>query len=160
MAGSGYKQLNQDSASAVTATRTLGNELGDERIETSPHRRYMFVYNDGGSDISPGFGCVLVSGATNYSVTVTSVTSVTPCFGVVRHSTLTTATYGWVLKQGFVQLEADAETGLAVNDRVILGDAGVHTRITGATGTLTPIHGIVAQATASAGSGFGYVNCL
>jgi len=155
-ANNGIQQLFQEGVSNVTATNSV--ELGT--IRWVDNRSYRYAYNDGGEQISPGLGCVLVSGTTGYSVTITSVTDVTPCFGVVFHNTATTSTFFWAVTQGYVPLEADLDEALGVRELVSLGPNGVHTPYSDTTAVKVAPHGIVAQATASAGSGFGYVNCF
>jgi hypothetical protein len=158
----GLRQTFQESVSAVTATKSVDLDLGTIRYEGG--RVYQYVYNKGTTAASPGYGMCL-SAATGFSVTVSSVTGVDACFGVVYNATLTTNTYGWIVKQGFVPLEAHADSILAVGDFVVLGSAGVCSRKqTAATAvdliTAQPAFGQVAQATASGGSAYGYVNCL
>ena|SRR3990167_1395545 len=158
MANSGLQQLFEESVSAVTATNSV--QLGTVRYENG--RRYQYVYNNGTTAISPGYGCI-ISALTGYSVTISSTTEVKLCFGVVYHNTLTTATYGWVVKDGFVPVQCTASTGLAVGDSLVLGDDGVATRITLITGyTNFPVYtyGYVVQATASGGSGYALVHCF
>ena len=81
---------------AVTATTaTLGPndpEVGAECVE-GPNR-YVFVYNDGNSTIPTAQGCVLQSGATGYSVTVSSVTSADILIGVAVNTISTGPTVG------------------------------------------------------------------
>lgn len=158
----GHQQVFFDSVSNITATKDPGMQLGTLREEGG--RTYMYVYNKGATQASPGYGMCLSAG-TGYSVTVSSVTGIDACFGVVYHATFTTATYGWIVKRGFVPLEAHADSALAVGDFVVLGSAGVCSRKdTAATGvdllTAQPAFAQVAQATGSGGSAYGYCNCF
>jgi hypothetical protein len=118
------------------------------------------VYNTGTTQIIPGNGCI-VSGVTGYSVTVSSVTSVDTFFGVCKHATLTTGTYGWVVTRGWVPMKAVPNSGLASADYVMAGTDGVFT-VPGSvvTGYIGNFVGKVTQSTASAGLGYGYVNCM
>jgi len=153
----GITQLHTESVSNVTATNSV--ELGTRR--TTGNKEYVYVFNAGGEQASPGQG-VIVSALSGYSVTVSSLTETTPVFGVVNEATLTTDTYGWVVVRGHCQLKAPTNTGLAVGDNLSPGDDGVHARITAITGytNFPSIHGYVTNATASAGTGEGWVNCL
>jgi len=150
---------NQDaffeSVSAVTTTNTV--ELGTRRTEGE--NDYIYVYNNGASDINPGHGAT-VSALTGYSVTVSSVTSINPCIGVCMHTTFTTATYGWLVTKGIAVVEATANTGIAVGDALVLGTDGVHTRLTGATGYFFPAHAYAVAATASGGSSSAFIHCF
>lgn len=141
-----------ESVSAVTATNTV--ELGTIREQGGD--KYVYVYNNGNSQASPG-QCVTISALTGYSVTVSTTTSISPVFGVVKHATMTTGTYGWLLVAGQAPIRAEANTGLAVADAVVAGTDGVNSRKTGATGYFFQEHGFITQATASAGLAFGWV---
>ncbi len=152
----GPQYLFNESVSAVTATPSI--LLGTHRFEQGDD--YVYVYNNGTTQISVGNGCIL-SGTTGYSVTVSSVTSVDTYFGVCKHTTLTTATYGWGVTRGFVSLKAVANSGLASADYVMAGDNGTFcVPSTVVTGYIGNFCGKVVQSTASAGIGFGWVNCL
>jgi hypothetical protein len=100
MSGSFLRQAFTESVSAVTATKPAGLDLGTIRYEGG--LKYIYVYNAGTTQISPTFAAHLQTGASDYTVTITH-TAKTPGFiGVVKHTTLTTATYGWVVCQGRV----------------------------------------------------------
>lgn len=153
----GYKQTNDTPVSQVCATAlsVLGDRIhwkGDE---------YVYVYNDGNSEISPGFGVVL-SAVSGYSVTVSSVTEINECAGVVKNATFTTADYGWVVVNGFVAVEAPAGDSLAVGDRIVMGTDGVSAPVTTATALVAQqrIHGYMLDGTASAGSALAHVKCF
>jgi len=158
MAAFGFRDAWPEIISAVTATKDIGITLGEYRVWENDV--YRFAYNDGGEQISPGFGCIIKSGATDYSVTITSISGVTPCFGVVKHATALTATFFWAITRGRVEVEADIDTGIAIFDQLVLGPDGVFTRITGATGYKTPVIAQALAGTASAGSATAYVNCF
>ena len=72
---------------------------------------YRWVYNEGNTDIAPGLLAQLNSAATGYSVTVTNATNTGRPVGVVKHATLTTDTYGWLLTKGFGKIEMNATSG-------------------------------------------------
>jgi len=112
MAFQGLDPILFESVSNVTAS--LGDrspELGTRVIKDGVE--YMFVYNAGGEQISPGYGCVHNSATAGFSVTVSSVSSADVLVGVCHHATLTTDTYGWVATKGVVPVEVpDAASAL------------------------------------------------
>ncbi len=150
----GRPQTFNESVSAVTATNTV--ELGTIREQGGD--RYVYVYNAGNSQANPGL-LLTITALTGYSVTISTTTSISPVFGVVKHATMTTGTYGWMLTKGQAPLRAEASTGLAVADPLVAGTDGVNARKTGATGYFFAEHAVVTQATASACLAFGWVNC-
>ena len=152
---SGRQEIFDESVSAVTLTPS--NTIGTTRYEGE--NKYLYVFNAGGEQISPGLG-VTISAVTGYSVTVSSVTSVNPCIGVVENATLTTDTFGWVVTRGFVSIEMTAQTGIAASEPIILGTNGVHARATGATGYAFAPHGFGVGTIGSGASGVAYVNCF
>lgn len=158
MSGSnfGYPPIVNESVSAVTATPSM--MVGVRRFEQGDE--YLYVYNNGTTQIAPGNGCI-VSGVTGYSVTVSSVTSVDTFIGVCKHATITTGTYGWVVTRGWVPFRAAANSALASADYVMASDNGTFcVPSTVVTGYIGNFIGKVTQSTASAGLGFGYVNCM
>jgi hypothetical protein len=85
---------------------------------------YIKVYNTGADrQISKGLGatCSLVTG---YSVTVSSVSN-DVFVGVVKHSTLTTGTYGWLVRKGFVSVNLGADGSCAAGAPLMAGVDGV-----------------------------------
>lgn len=122
-------------------------------------REYVFVYNDGGEDINPGQGCVLQSGATGMSVTVSAVTSADIVVGVVRNATLTTGDYGWAVTRGITPLEMDPDYSAAVGEPVGVALNGNFALVSGATGNAVPAVGKMLEAAASAASGSAYICC-
>ncbi len=108
------------SVSMVTATLGANDpEVGT--VVREGDEEYIFVYNDGNSQISKGFGAVCTA-VTGYSVTVSSITHTDYPIGVCKHATLTTNTYGWLLRKGFGQ--AHANSALVAGDLVCLGVDG------------------------------------
>jgi len=98
--------------SAVTGNPS--NEIGARRYHKG--EEYVYCYNAGGSQISPTYGVKLITAASAYSVAVTSISDVAnPFVGVVKHATLTTGTYGWVMTKGFSLLEAHANSTITGN---------------------------------------------
>lgn len=97
----------EESVSAVTATNSV--DLGSRRVWKG--EEYVYCYNASDTQISPSYGVKLVTGASGYSVAVTSLTDTAhPFVGVVRHVTMTTNTYGWVMARGFTNVEGDADS--------------------------------------------------
>ncbi len=82
---------------------------------------YVFVYNTGNSQISKGQFAVC-SAVTGYSVTVSSLTHVDVPVGVCKHATLTTSTYGWLVKKGFAPMQAGS--AVAAGDALTPGADG------------------------------------
>lgn len=137
-----------ESVSAVTATPSV--DVGTLRIEGD--EKYVYCYNTGGSQISVG-RCATVSAVSGYSVTVSSVSG-DAVVGFVKHATLTTATYGWLVCRGFVDsvTNAMAGTALAAGDVIQAGaDGGVAKGVTGQN------VGKMMTATGSAGSGHAFI---
>jgi len=152
----GYQSISPIGVSHVCATAKA--QLGDRKWVKG--NEYVYVYNAGGEEIYPGYG-VCYSAVSGYSVTVSSVTEVNECAGVVANVTFATADYGWILVNGFVKVEAPASDILAVGDRIQMGTDGVHAPVTTATAlvAVNRIHGYMLDATASAGSALAHVKC-
>ncbi len=108
--------------SVSMVTGTLGpNDPEPGMVCQDGDERYIFVYNNGTSQITVGCGAVATA-VTGYSVTVSSITHVDYPVGVCKHATLTTGTYGWLLQKGFSQ--AKAGSALVAGDLVCLGVDG------------------------------------
>jgi len=140
-------------AGVSMVTKTLG--VNDPEVGTRLRygdEDYVFVYNAGNSQISPGYGAIL-SAVTGYSVTVSSTTSVDLCVGVVKHATLTTETYGWLLTKGFGKVVDQVGNGIAAGNLVILAADGTVVAKTISTGFVGPVLGKTMGAIASASSG-------
>lgn len=148
----GISPLRFGSLSMVTAT--LGSsdpEIGTRATDSG--NDYLFVYNDGTTQISVGNGAVLAAGATGYSCTVTSVAGQSP-LGVCYHATLTTATYGWLLTRGFGKATIAASTLATAGEILQLVAAGLWTHksyVTAPLGATGPDSGKVVTATTSGG---------
>lgn len=125
--------------SMVTATLGTNDPEIGTTIEEGDEK-YIFVYNAGNSQISTGRAAVL-SGVTNYSVTVSSVTSVDFGVGVCKHATLTTGTYGWLLTRGFTQVQMGANDSCTTGDILRLAVDGAFALASNATGNLSPVVG-------------------
>lgn len=147
--------------SAVSmVTATLGSkdpEIGTRCTEGNVE--YIFVYNAGTSQISPGFGAT-VSAITGYSVTVSSVTDIDTVVGVCRNVTLTTGTYGWLVTKGFTTIQMGTNNSCVTGGMLGIGvDGGFATaKVSANTDTaMGPIVGKALTSVASAGSGLAYI---
>jgi hypothetical protein len=146
--------------SVSMVTTSLGSndpELGQECMEAGV--KYRFVYNAGNSQILPGYGVVLQSAATNYSITVSAATSADWCQGVVKHATLTTGAYGWVVTQGITPVQMGATSGSVASRGLIeLGADGVFVPVSNTTGNKAGAVGQALAAIVSSASGSAFVN--
>ena len=157
--------LFTESVSAVTATNSVA--LGSVRYESG--KEYTYVYNGNTEQITTGRGVRLASAATGYTVDV-AVPAISTCsanvlFGVCVNATFTTATYGWICKRGFVQLENIGASSIGAGDIVHLTTSGTfryYSAIT-AHGMYTMDWGAAkateAQATTTTGSFTAYISC-
>lgn len=144
------------SVSMVTATLG-GNDPtpGDRTVYGD--EKYVFVYNAGNSQISPGYGAVL-SAVTGYSVTVSSTTNADFFVGFCKHATLTTGTYGWLVTQGFCQVTTTANDSCVTGQMLTLGVDGTVALKSQSTGYLTPVIGKAMASIASGSSGTAYIS--
>lgn len=142
--------------SNVTASPGDGVELGS--LIEHDGKLYRYVYNTGNSQISVGEGAT-VSGVSGYSVTVSSTTMADIFVGVCHHATLTTATYGWLVVQGFAKVKAPVNSALAAGDILQVGGDGRFGAIVSASTDVLDTGGIgkVTVATGSAGIGEAFV---
>ena len=148
-------QVHFSGLSMVTATLGINDpEVGAVRRDGD--EEYIFVYNAGNSQINPGYGAI-VSAVTGYSVTLSSVSGNGDFpIGICRHATLTTGTYGWLMKKGFTNFKATADSAAVAGNQLVMGDDGVWGTKTISTGYIGNTFGKVMIATASAGTGVGY----
>ena len=162
--GSGIGYAFQETVSAVTETKSVGIDLGTVRYEDG--REYQYVMNGGNSAILPANGCILASGATGYTVTISSVASYAVCFGLVREATITTGAYGWVMKRGITTFQAAADdNSWSTRVGLVMGANGTFQAASFISGQSSDIGilNVCGQSLASmatAGSGLGYFNCL
>lgn len=118
--------------------------------------RYVYVYNNGTSQISQGLAAV-ISGVSGLSVTVSSVAG-TDGFpiGIAKNATIATAAYGWLMYQGFSGFTAQANDSFAVGDPIALGTDGkmsMHSNATGFSAAITIGKCIVATASGTSNAG-------
>lgn len=147
--------------SFVTASLVTSKdpELGAKTTEGGNDYRWM--YNGGNSTINPGYGVVLQSGATGYTMTLSSVTSADLVVGVVKHAAIATACYGWVLTKGFVNVQMGATSGtVAAADLLDIAGNGVFVKASNTTGNLAAPVGQALAAIVSSASGAAYVRCF
>lgn len=132
-------------------------DVGTQRVEGLNH--YLYVYNDCNSSIGTGKGCVLQSGATGASVTVSSVTSADFLMGVAVN-TLTTGAYGYVLARGIgtVQMKAGASASVAAGGLIEVAADGFFAPVSLTTGNLAPACGKALAAITSGTSGSAFIS--
>lgn len=132
-------------------------DVGTQRVEGLNH--YIYVYNDGGADITTGLGAVLQSGATGASVTVSSVTSADFLMGVAVN-TLTTGTYGYLLARGIgtVQMKAGASATVAAGGLIEVAANGFFAPVSNTTGNAAPACGKALAAITSGTSGSAFIS--
>jgi hypothetical protein len=145
-----------ESVSQVTATPS--HNLGERVIHNG--EEYIYCYNAGGAQISKGLGVKFVTGASGYSVAATSLTDTfNPCVGVVKHSTLAAADYGWVLSKGFVTVTV--VSALTADYKAIaLGVDGKFIEASGTTtmGTAAKVGVALNVNTGAGGSAYAFIN--
>lgn len=112
----------QGVSSVVSAASKVKHRLGERVVFEG--NEYCYVYNAGGAEIDQYHGCVL-SAVSGYSVTVSSVSAVSPLFGVAAHVTIPTANYGWVLTKGIANVANDRDdSALTAGGTIYLGADG------------------------------------
>ena len=143
-------------------TESLGGKypkLGEETYD-SDGNKYVYIYNDCNSQISPGYGVAVQSGvSTPYSCTLSTVTSADLLVGVVKHSTITTGSYGYVVTRGVVNVEMLATSGsVATNSPIEIGANGAFAPVSNTTGNKAGIKGKSLAAIVSGASGSAYIS--
>lgn len=157
MAFQGLAPVLFESVSNVTATNSV--ELGTRAVVDG--RSYCYVYNGGNSEIGVGRG-VIATGTSGYTVTVSSVTGVDAFVGVCYHATIATGYYGWVVSRGHTKIKMHANSVCTAGDLLSAGaDGAFAAAALAGTSIVAPyVCGKAAIATASAGVGEAFVNCL
>jgi hypothetical protein len=95
MTASNLAPIRFAGVSQVTATLGSNDPQVGDRCEEGGNS-YVFVYNNGTSQISPGYGAT-VTAATGYSCPVSTITATDWVIGVCKNATITTNTYGWLV---------------------------------------------------------------
>ena len=139
----------------TTALGPNDPKVGDMAVVGNEN--YVFVYNGGNSQAVPGDGVVL-SAVSGYTVTVSSTTSVDLLLGVVKHATLATAAYGYVVTRGFANVNMGTNLSAAAGALLILADNGKFTAKTISTGYVGNAGAKAMVAIASGASGTAYVS--
>lgn len=148
-------QVLEESVSQVTATPSVA--LGSRRVFQG--EEYVYCYNSGGAQASINLGVKVITGASGYSIAQTSVTDVfNPCVGVVKHSTMAAADYGWVMVRGFATVKV-VSASTADYKMLALGAAGSFIEASGTTtlGTAVAVGYALSHNTAAAGSVYAFI---
>lgn len=141
----------------TTALGVNDGNIGDTCTDSTGS--YVLVYNDGGASASVGYGMVLNSGASGYSVTVTSTTSADLLIGVVKNATFTTGCYGWLLTRGFVNVQmAASSAGVAARGLLELGANGLFVPKSNITNSLDNACGQAMAAINTSASGSAFIS--
>lgn len=146
----------EESVSQVTATPSV--PLGTRRLYKG--EEYVYCYNSGGAQISVNLVAKVITGASGYSIAGTSITDVfNPAVGLVKHSTMAAADYGWVMVKGFGSMKV-VTASTADYKMIALGAAGSVIEASGTTtlGTAVAIGFLVSHNTAAAGTAYGFIN--
>jgi len=144
--------------SHVTASLSSKHpQLGAETFD-SDGNKYVWAYNDCNSEIGKGFGCVLQSGvSTAYSMTLSAATSADFVVGVVKHTSIPTGNYGWLLTRGGGVAEMGATSGSVASRGLIeIGANGVWVPVSNTTGNKAAAVGQALAAIVSSASGSAY----
>ena len=150
-----FRGISFTTASLVSKDPEIGS-----RVYDSDGNEYVWMYNDCNSQINPGFGVVPQSGvSTAYSMTLSSATSADLAIGVVRHATIATGNYGFVLVKGIgvVEMEAALSSAVATNGLLELADNGEWAPRSNTTAN-GPAQAKALEAIATAASGSAFVN--
>jgi hypothetical protein len=151
----GIGPVAEESISACTQTPSVG--LGTRR--TWKGEDYVYCYNSGGGQASIGNGVKFITGASGYSIAATSITDVfSPCVGVVKHATMATADYGWIMNRGFATVKV-VSASTADYKMIALGAAGLFVEASGTTtaGTGTVVGYALSHNTAAGGSVYAFI---
>jgi hypothetical protein len=158
MAAMEFKSISpvcDESVSQVTATPS--QRLGDRRYHAG--EEYVYCYNAGSGQASVNLGVKFATGASGYSIAATSVTDVfNPCVGVVKHSTMASGDYGWVMSKGFVNVKV-VSASTADYKMIALGAAGTFIEASGTTtlGTAVAVGYLLSHNTAAAGTAYAFI---
>lgn len=148
--------IEMESVSNVTATNSVN--LGETRFING--EEYIYVYNAGVQQISQGNFAVL-SANSGYSVTVSSVTNYDLPIGFVKHTTITTGAYGWLLTKGFSKVLMTGNQSATTSDILFPGTQGtvgvLGQAASSITGTILQPIGYVVSGGASGSSALAFI---
>ena len=151
----------EESVSAVTDTPSV--DLGSERVWKG--ETYKYCFNAGGNSINAGYGVALITNASGYSVAGTGVSDTPlPCVGVIKHTTMTTDAYAWVMTKGFMTVNTGnsilAAGVVKIGAQVVKANKGLTFGVCSGAPTV-PFAGYKIQSTATASDGAFYacINC-
>ena len=141
--------------SHVTATLSSRHpQLGMETYDADGNK-YVWIYNDCNSALPPGYGVVVQSGvSTAFSMTLSSVSSADIVAGVVKHASIPTNNYGFVLTRGIGV--AEASLTIATNVPIEIAANGVWVHVSNTTGNKAPACGKSLEEIVTGASGSAY----
>jgi hypothetical protein len=126
----GYRQTFGDaglgSVSNIVSSLPAGYTLGERRREGA--EEYVLIYNSGGASATIGNAMVGgVGGVGAYSASVTTPANSTPplALGCVKHATVTTGSYAWLLTRGDAGKLVVSNVSIATGMKVQVGVDGV-----------------------------------
>lgn len=130
----GYRQLNEESVSAVTATPSV--VPGEMRSEGGCD--YLYVYNGSTNQtIDKGRGCKYASQSAGYTVDVAVAVVATltadACVGVVKNATIPTGYYGWLCTRGYVDGLQCKNSAVVTGEAIFMTTSGVFQRYSATT---------------------------
>lgn len=116
--GYGVGPIRFESVSNVTATPSV--QLGAVIFADGEHYEYVYAVKE----LPVGYGAVY-SGTSGHSCVATGAVSGEHCAGWVKHATISSGSYGWLLKKGVVDAKnARASTAPVINQIAYLGSDG------------------------------------
>ena len=150
-----FKGLSHVTATLDGRTPQLGQQAYD-----SDGNQYVWAYNASNSVIPKGVGCVIASNVSGpFSMTLTAATSADLGIGVVKHESIPTANYGYILTRGIGVAEMGGTSGtVAANGLLEMAAAGVWVPVSNTTGNLAPAPAKALSAIVSNASGKAYFN--
>ncbi len=147
-----------ESVSQVTATPSVG--LGT-RV-TYKGEEYVYCYNAGSGTAAVRLGARFVTAASGYSVSAGSSAGVfNPLVGVVKHTAIPAASYGWLMTRGFATVEV-VSASTADYKMIALGVNGQFIEASGTTtmGTATVVGHLLSHNTAASGQAYAFIKAL
>jgi hypothetical protein len=110
--------ISFESVSNVTATPSV--QLGQVRFHDGEYYEYVFA----AKELPVGYGAVY-SGPSGHTCVTTGAVSGEHCAGWVKNATISSGSYGWLLKKGVVDAKNNrASTAPSVNQVAYLGSDG------------------------------------